>query len=129
MVVSLSAVSKSGKVEPVLKAAYASKKGYSADITLDAAGKVATSTSLTDVLLPGLTVSASAVLPDPSSATVACNYSLPYLNTKVVLGNLSAKPVVDVTASTGYKDVVVGVETGFDTAKNLVRVRARSTAR
>lgn len=115
--VTISAVAKGDKVDPTLKAAYA-KKGYSADVTYDGSAKIAVNSSVADVL-PGLKLSGSVSLPDANSAKASAEYSFPYLSTKATV-TLTSKPVVDVVASTGYKDVIVGVEAGFDTAKSTV---------
>ncbi|KAJ9522514.1 hypothetical protein QJQ45_008353 [Haematococcus lacustris] len=116
--VTLTGITKGERVEPTLKAAYA-KKGYSADVTYDGAAKVAINTSVADVLLPGLKLSGSVTLPNPNSAKASIDYNFPYLSTKATM-TLTSKPLVDVVASTGYKDVVVGVEAGFDTVKSTV---------
>jgi len=116
--VTLTAITKGDKVEPSLKAAYA-KRGYSADITYDGSAKIAVNSSVADALLPGLKLSGSVALPDPNTAKASLEYSFPYLSTKATVA-LTSKPLVDVVASTGYKDVLVGVEAGFDTAKSAV---------
>lgn len=77
--------------------------------------------SVADKLLPGLKLSGSVTLPDPNTAKASLEYKFPYLSTKATVA-LTTKPVVDVVASTGYKDVLVGVEAGFDTAKSAVRI-------
>lgn len=116
--VTITAVTKGDKVEPTLKAAYA-KHGYSADISFDGSSKIAVNSSVADTLLPGLKLSGSVSLPDPNTAKASLEYKFPYLSTKATVA-LTSKPVVDVVASTGYKDVLVGVEAGFDTAKSAV---------
>lgn len=116
--VAITALTKGDKVEPTLKATYG-KGTYSADMTYDAAGKVLMNTAIADVLLPGLKLSGSITLPDVNSAKASLDYAFPFLSSKATV-TLASKPVVDVQATTGYKDVIVGVETGFDTAKSAV---------
>jgi voltage-dependent anion channel protein 2 len=116
--VTLTGVAKGDKVDPTLKAVY-EKKGYKADLTYDGSAKITANASIADVLLPGLKTSVGVVLPDPNSAKLSVDYSFPYLSTKAT-ATLTSKPIVDVLASTGYKDVLLGVETGFDTAKSAV---------
>ncbi|GLC46453.1 hypothetical protein PLESTB_001718200 [Pleodorina starrii] len=114
---SVSATQKADKVEPSLKAAYSTKK-YSVDVASDAAGKVTVSASANDVA-PGVKISTSAVVPDPSTAKLTIDYSMPYLALKGTFG-LNATPVVDLAASTGYQSVVLGAETSYDTAKSAL---------
>jgi hypothetical protein len=120
LAITITGVVKGAVVEPVLKASYAGKHGYSADLSYDAAGKAAVTTTLSNLLVPGLNVSGSVVLPDTSSAKLSLAYAFPYLSTKATV-SLTSKPVVDLVASTGYENVIVGVETGFDSAKSAVR--------
>lgn len=112
----LTAVKKGDKIDPTLKAAY-SKKGYSADATYDGSSKITVNTTVSDLLIPNLKASGSVVLPDPNTAKLGLEYTFPYLTTKATVA-LTSKPAVDVVASTGVKDFVVGVECGYDTAKN-----------
>lgn len=116
--VTITGVAKGDKVDSTLKAVY-SKKGYSADISYDGSAKVALNSSVADALLPGLKLSGAVALPDLNSAKATVEYSFPYLSTKATVA-LTNKPVVDVVASTGYDNFVVGVEAGFDTAKSSV---------
>nr|QKY15287.1 mitochondrial outer membrane porin (VDAC) [Polytomella parva] len=44
---------------------------------------------------------------------------MPHLNLKTTIG-VNASPVLDLTASTGYKNVTVGTEASYDTAKKAV---------
>mmetsp|Transcript_38711 Transcript_38711/g.86097 ORF Transcript_38711/g.86097 Transcript_38711/m.86097 type:complete len:277 (+) Transcript_38711:122-952(+) len=113
----VNATKKGDKVDGTLKVSYAHKK-YSADATVDPAGKVAVTASLSD-LAPGLKFSGSAVLPDPTSAKVGLDYSFPYLTLKSSVA-LTSAPLVDVSASTGYKNFLLGGETAYDTAKSTV---------
>ena len=110
-------VKKEGKVDATLKAAWSSKK-CSGDATLDPAGKLAVSTALLGVA-PGLKLSTSFVVPDPSSAKLIVEYGMPYLNIKSNVG-LTSSPEVGLIASTAYKNVVLGADCTFDTAKSAV---------
>eukprot|EP00199_Chlamydomonas_sp_CCMP681_P006758 CAMPEP_0119108626 /NCGR_PEP_ID=MMETSP1180-20130426/15514_1 /TAXON_ID=3052 ORGANISM="Chlamydomonas cf sp, Strain CCMP681" /NCGR_SAMPLE_ID=MMETSP1180 /ASSEMBLY_ACC=CAM_ASM_000741 /LENGTH=279 /DNA_ID=CAMNT_0007094261 /DNA_START=47 /DNA_END=886 /DNA_ORIENTATION=+ len=115
----LSAVAVGDKVLPTLKAAYA-KAGYSADCTFDGSSqKVALSTAAANVMLPGLRLSGNVTLPDTNSAKFQAEYAFPFLTTKATV-QLTSSPVLELVASTGLKDIVVGVEVAFDTAKNMV---------
>lgn len=105
------------KLDSTLKAAYATKK-YSIDAAIDPANKVTVSASLSEVA-PGVKLSSSVVLPDPASAKLALEYAMPYLSLKSTVG-LNATPVLDVAASTGYQNVVLGAEASYDTSKSLL---------
>ncbi len=120
LAVTLTAVTKGDKVEPLLKAAWSNKLGYSADVSFDGGAKVGVNFGAANVLLPGLKLTGSVALPDPNSGKLSADYAFPYLTTKATV-TATAKPVVDLVASTGYKDVIGGVETGYDTAKSAVR--------
>jgi voltage-dependent anion channel protein 2 len=81
---------------------------------------VSISSSVADVLLPGLKLSGSVALPDPNSAKASVDYTFcSFCTTKATVA-LTCKPVIDLVASTGYKDVIVGAEAGFDTATSKV---------
>ncbi len=111
------AVQKADKVEASLKAAYSTKK-YSVDVALSPDNKVTATAAINDVA-PGIKLTTSAVLPDPATAKLTLDYSMPYLALKSTIG-LNATPVVDVAASTGYQSFVLGAETSYDTAKAAV---------
>lgn len=114
------AVTKGDKIDPVLKAAYANKQlGYSADVSFDGSSKLGVNASIVDKVLPGLKVTGSVTLPDPNSAKLSLEYAFPYLTTKAT-ASLKSQPVVDLLASTGYKNTILGLETSFDTAKSAV---------
>ncbi|KAG2430955.1 hypothetical protein HXX76_009923 [Chlamydomonas incerta] len=110
-------VQKADKVEASLKAAYSTKK-YSVDVALSPDNKVTATAAINDVA-PGIKLTTSAVLPDPATAKLTLDYSMPYLALKSTIG-LNATPVVDVAASTGYQSFVLGAETSYDTAKAAV---------
>lgn len=110
-------VQKADKLDSSLKAAYSTKK-YSVDVALDPANKVTVSASLSEVA-PGVKLSSSVVLPDPASAKLGLEYAMPYLSLKSTVG-LTATPVLDVAASTGYQNIVLGGEASYDTAKGLL---------
>ncbi|KAG2495976.1 hypothetical protein HYH03_005905 [Edaphochlamys debaryana] len=111
------AVQKADKVEATLKAAYAAKK-YSVDVALGADNKVTATASLNEVA-PGVKLSSSIVVPDVTTAKVTLDYGMPYLSLKSTIG-LTATPVVDIAASTGYQSFVLGGEASIDTAKSAL---------
>jgi voltage-dependent anion channel protein 2 len=113
----VSATQKADRVDSTLKVAYSHAK-YSADASFDPAGKVSVSSSVSDVA-PGLKLTGSMVLPDPASAKAGLEYAFPYLSLKSTV-SLSSTPVVDASATTGYKNVLVGGEAAFDSAKSAV---------
>ncbi len=118
--VTLTAVTKGDKVEPTLKAAYG-KGNYSADISVDGSGSKAALNFGVANVLPGLKLTGSVALPDPNSGKASVEYTgLAQLSTKATV-TLTSSPVVEVVASTGVKDVILGVEAGYDTAKSAVR--------
>ena len=92
-----------------LQVAYATKK-YSVDALFSTDAKTPVNASLSG-LAPGVKLSFSSLLPDPSSAKLAIDYSLPYLALKAAVG-LTVAPLVDVTASTGHNGLTVGGEVG-----------------
>lgn len=110
-------VKKGDKIEPSLKTAYSTKK-YSADATIEASDKISINTSFPEVA-PGLKVTGSVVLPDPSSAKVGLEYLIPYLNLKSTV-SLTSAPLVDLAASTGYKEFVLGSEASYNTSKAAI---------
>ncbi len=114
----VTAIKKAEKVEGTLKISHSAKK-YSADATVDPAGKVAVSASLSDVAAPGLKLSGSATLPDPSSAKLGLDYVFPYMSLKTTVA-LTAAPSLDVAAATSYKGFLFGGETAYDSAKAAV---------
>ncbi|KXZ46183.1 hypothetical protein GPECTOR_46g252 [Gonium pectorale] len=115
--IDISAVQKAEKVDATLKAAYSTKK-YSVDVSVDPSNKVQATASVNEVA-PGIKLTTSAVVLDPSTAKLTLDYSMPYLALKSTLG-LTATPVVDVAASTGYQNVVLGGEASYDTAKSAL---------
>ena len=112
----VTAIKKAEKVDGVLKIAHSGKK-YSADATLDHAGKVALSASLADVA-PGLKLSGSATLPDASSAKLGVDYVFPYLSLKSTVA-LTSAPLIDIAAATSYQGFLFGGEAAYDTAKSV----------
>ncbi|MEW5307440.1 MAG: hypothetical protein WDW38_008753 [Sanguina aurantia] len=108
------ATQKSDRVDASLKAAYATKK-YTLEAVYNPSNKVNVSASYTD-LAPGVKITGSVVLPDPSSAKLGAEYSNPYVNLKANVGLVSS-PVVDFAMASGYKSVIVGGEVAYDTAK------------
>ncbi|EFJ42744.1 hypothetical protein VOLCADRAFT_83511 [Volvox carteri f. nagariensis] len=117
VVFTVSAIQKADKVDAAVKAAYSTKK-YSIDVASEPSGKVTVSASVNEVA-PGVKLSTSAVVPDPSTAKLTIDYSMPYVALKGTFG-LNATPVVDLAASTGYRSVVWGAETSYDTAKSTL---------
>ncbi len=117
--VTLTGVAAGQQIAPTLKASYA-QGAYASDLTYDGSSRVAVNASIANLLLPGLKLSGSVALPDTNSARASIDYAFPYLSTKATV-SLTNQPVVDLLASTGYKDIIVGVDTGFDTAKSVVR--------
>lgn len=113
----VNAIKKGEKVEPTLKVAY-SAKNYSVDALFSSDAKTPVNCSLSGIA-PGAKVSFSALLPDPSSAKLAVDYSLPYLALKATVG-LTVAPLVDLTASTGHNGLTVGGECAYDTAKSAL---------
>ncbi|PNH06790.1 Mitochondrial outer membrane protein porin 6 [Tetrabaena socialis] len=111
------ATQKGETVAATLKAAYSTKK-YSVDAAVDPSGKVTASASISE-LAPGVKLSSSAVVPDISTAKLTLDYVMPYAAAKATFG-LTATPVVDLSASTGYQAFVLGAETSYDTAKSAV---------
>jgi voltage-dependent anion channel protein 2 len=125
--VTLTGVAAGDKIAPTLKASYA-QGNYASDLTYDGSSRVAVNASIANLLLPGLKLSTSCALPDTNSARASIDYAFPYLSTRATV-SLTNQPVVDLLASTGYKDILVGVETGFDTAKSVVRGSSTRIAR
>jgi len=113
----VTAIKKADKVDGVLKISHAGKK-YSADATLDHAGKVALSASLSDVA-PGLKLSGSVSLPDASSGKLGIDYVFPYLSLKSTVA-LTSAPLIEIAAATSFQGFTVGGETAYDTAKSAV---------
>jgi voltage-dependent anion channel protein 2 len=111
------AVKQGDKILPSLKTAYSTKK-YSADATVNSSEKVAINTSFSEVA-PGVKVNASVTLPDPSSAKVGVEYVNPYLNVKSSV-SLTSAPIVDLAASSGYKNVVFGADASYNTSKAAI---------
>ena len=52
-------------------------------------------------------------------AQLSAEYAIPHLTLKSAVG-LTNQPKVDLAASTGYKDIVVGGEATYDSAKGQV---------
>jgi voltage-dependent anion channel protein 2 len=94
------AVQKAEKVDATLKAAY-SGKGYSLDAMVDPSAKINVNGTLSGVA-PGVKLSVSALLPDPSSGKLSCEYSNPYVHLKSTVG-MKASPVLDLLVATGYQ--------------------------
>lgn len=70
-------------------------------------------------LAPGLTVSATASLPALAASTVGLVYRTPYLVAKSSM-SLSITPLIDLALSTGYREVTLGTQFGFNTASSLL---------
>ena len=105
------------KADLSVKTAYGGK-GYSLDATFNTTDKVAVNAALTS-LAPGLKVSTSITLPDLASGKATVDYAFPYLTLKSSVG-LNSAPAVDLAAATGYKNLVLGGEAGYDTAKSAI---------
>lgn len=119
----VNAIKKADKVDGTLKIAYVKGK-YAVDTTVDPAGKVTVSASLANALaaakVPGVKLSLAAALPDVSSAKLTADYApCKEFSIKSTVA-LQAAPVVDISAAAMYKDIYIGGETGYDTAKSLV---------
>ncbi|GAX78905.1 hypothetical protein CEUSTIGMA_g6344.t1 [Chlamydomonas eustigma] len=114
----VNAIKKAERVDGTLKISYSTKK-YSADCTVDPAGKVQVAASLADVAAPGLRLSGSATLPDPSSAKLSVDYVFPYLSIKSSVA-LTSAPLIDVAAATSYKGFLLGGETAYDTSMSAL---------
>lgn len=113
-----SAVQRGSKVEPSLKAAYATKQ-YAVDATYESADKITVSGSLFDIA-PRLKLTGSVVLPSyADSAKAGVEYAFPYLHLKSTVG-LTSSPTVDFAAATGYSSLLLGGEAGYDTAKSAI---------
>lgn len=110
-------VIKGEAVDLSLKSAY-SYKSYSVDALVNTSEKVAVNASAAD-LAPGLKLSGSIALPDTASGKLGVEYSAALVNLKANAG-LTSAPAVDLTASTGYNNCIVGGEAGYDTAKSLI---------
>ena len=108
---------KGEKADLSVKTAYATKL-YSVDAVFNTSDKVAVNVALTS-LAPGLKLSTSITLPDLSSGKATVDYAFPYLSLKSSVG-LTSAPAVDVAASTGYNNFVLGAEAGYDTAKSAI---------
>lgn len=116
--VSLTFTAKKGdKADLSVKTAYAGK-GYALDATFNTSDKVAVNGSLSS-LAPGLKLSSSITLPDLASGKATVDYAFPYLSLKSSVG-LNSAPAVDLAAATGYKNVLLGGEAGYDTAKSAI---------
>lgn len=111
----VSAIQKGEKIDPTLKVGYSAKK-YSADATLDAASKVGVNASFSG-LAPGLKVSTSVSLPNPSSAKLVLDYVMSQGSVKATVG-LTSAPVVDLVVATGANGLTCGAECAYDTAKS-----------
>lgn len=108
---------KADKIDATLKAVYSTKK-YSVEGALDAANKVTLTTTLNDVA-PGLKLTSSVVVPDTATAKLGLEYTMPYLALKTTLG-LTPNPLVDVAASTGYQNVLLGGTLVYDTKSSAL---------
>ncbi|PNW88088.1 hypothetical protein CHLRE_01g013700v5 [Chlamydomonas reinhardtii] len=115
--ITATAVQKGDKLDASVKAAYTTgDKKYSGDVTVDPSGKVAINTSIHNVG-PGVKLTAAVSLPNPaSSAKLTADYSSEALSIKSTVG-LNASPVVDVALATAVKDILLGAEVAYDTAK------------
>ncbi len=105
------------QVEATLKAAYSVKK-YSIDAALDPSNKITVTATLSDVA-PGVKLTSSVVVPDVATAKLGLEYSMPYIALKSTVG-LTATPVVDIAASTGYQNVLLGGSASYDTSKSAL---------
>jgi voltage-dependent anion channel protein 2 len=103
------------KVETALKAGY-KYKNIQTNVTFNHLGKVVASATVSDIA-PGLSATILGTLPDVHTAKLGIDYTLPHLTLKSTVG-LTAAPAVDISATSGYNDVVFGGLATFDTAKN-----------
>jgi voltage-dependent anion channel protein 2 len=108
---------KTDKTDLAVKTAY-NTKHYALDAVFNTSDKVAVNSSLMN-LAPGLKVSTSITLPDLSSGKATVDYAFPYLNLKSTVG-LNSAPAIDVSAATAYKNMLLGGEAGYDTAKSAL---------
>lgn len=111
------AVQKGDRVDASLKAAY-STKAYSVDATYNPNNKISVNGSLADVA-PGVKLTAAVVLPDTASAKAGVEYANPYVNLKATVG-LTSTPLLEASAASGYKNIIVGGEAGYDSAKSIL---------
>ena len=110
-------VRKDDTVENALKAAYKTGRvGLAA--TLGAGGALSATASVADVA-PGLAVSLTGALPDIAAAKLGLDYLRPHLTAKATVG-LSATPKVELSATSGVRDVAFGVSGAYDAAKGAV---------
>ena len=86
--------------------------------TLGAGGALSATASVADVA-PGLAVSLTGALPDIAAAKLGLDYLRPHLTAKATVG-LSATPKVELSATSGVRDVAFGVSGAYDAAKGAV---------
>jgi len=110
-------IKKDDAVENALKAAYKTGRvGLAA--TLGAGGALSATATVADVA-PGLAVSLTGAVPDISSAKLGLDYLRPHLTAKATVG-LSSTPKVELSATSGVKDVAFGLSGAYDSAKGSV---------
>lgn len=113
----IKALSRGDGLDINLKSVYAAPR-YTLVSSVTREGKLAAAVTVKD-LAPGLVVGASGTLPDPDTAKLAVDYSLPHLTLKSTV-SLAAQPKVDLAATTGYEGVTVGASATFDAGKSAV---------
>lgn len=113
-----SAVQRGSKVDPLIKAAYVAPK-WTLDATYESADKITLTGNLKE-LAPNMKVGGSVVLPAyQDSAKATLEYAFPHLHLKSTVA-LTSAPIVDIAIATGYSNLVLGAEAGYDTAKSTV---------
>jgi len=93
--------------------------GIPVDVTITSAAKVSMSASKSG-LVDGMKATLAGSLPDLGSGKLTLDYSVPHLTTKTVIG-LSTSPSVQVSAATGTKNTIIGVDTTYMTGKGLTK--------
>eukprot|EP00798_Chlamydomonas_sp_ICE-L_P015271 gene15271-21353_t len=117
----VSAAQKGDLINPALKIAYGTK-AYSGNVSCTPGGNLTVNATLIDFGAPGLCLSSSVPLSKPSDAKVGLNYHFPYLAVKAQLAQLTStdSQLLDLSATTGYKNFVVGIETSCNTSKSVM---------
>lgn len=109
------AAKKGEKADLILRSAYdVGRYGFSA--TVNTTDKVAVTASVAEVA-PGLKATLAATLPDASSGKLTLDYATKHAFVRSVIG-LTSSPKVDMYVTSAYKNMLVGVHGGYDTAKS-----------
>lgn len=85
---------------------------------MGAGGNVSATATVADVA-PGLAVSLTGSLPDVAAAKLGLDYVRPHLTAKANVG-ISSTPKVELSATSGVKDVAFGASAAYDSAKGAV---------